>query len=129
MSYVVHIRRDLPFTEQELIAAIDGDKHFSIDPTDDPANATLVLQWVKEAGSRPEYFVLDSGVIDITSPTNAAMQAAQTLATSLGAQILGEEGEDLTGVDIHDDEMVGCGPFMWAILGIGALLAIYWLVE
>ena len=51
------------------------------------------------------------------------------MADSLDAEIIGEEGEDLTGVSVSDDGAVGCGLFIWATLGIGALLAIYWFIE
>ena len=129
MSYVVSIRRELPITGQDLVAAIDGDKHFSIAENEDLTDASVVLRWKKEADSATEYFVLHRGVIDITTPSNAAMEAAQTLADSLDAEIIGEEGEDLTGVSVPDDDAVGCGPFIWATLGIGALLAIYWFIE
>ena len=129
MSYVVSIRRELPITGQDMVAAIDGDKHFSIAENEDLTGASVVLRWKKEAVSATEYFVLHRGVIDITTPSSAAMEAAQSLADSLDAVIIGEEGEDLTGVRVPDNDAVGCGPFIWATLGIGALLAIYWFIE
>jgi len=51
------------------------------------------------------------------------------LAASLSADVVGEEGEDLTNVSLPDNNDAGCGPFVWAILGIGALLVLYWIIE
>lgn len=129
MSYVVSIRRKLPITEQDLIAAIDGDRYFSIADTDELTSDLVVLHWREQADSAKVNFVLHRGVIDITTPSSSALEAAQSLAVSLGAEVFGEEGEDLSNFNVPDNVAVGCGPFVWAILGIGALLVVYWLIE
>ena len=129
MSYVVSICRKIPITEQELIAATDNDDQFSIAETDDLSNSSLVLRWQGENEVSTQYFVFHRGEIDITSPSNSALEAAQLLATALGAGVVGEEGEDLTNVNLPEDDDSGCGPFVWAIVAIGGLLALYWIVE
>lgn len=129
MSYVVSIRRKSPITEQELLAAVKSDAQFSIAETDDLANDSFVLQWIGENETSKEYFVFHHGEIDITSPSNSALETAQSLAASLGADVVGEEGEDLTNVNLPETNDAGCGPFVWAILGIGAFLLLYWLLE
>ena len=129
MSYVVSIRRKSPITEQELIAAVEGDDQFLFAEADDSSNESLVLYWQGDSGTAKEYFVLHRGDIDITSPSNSALEAAKSLAGSLSADVVGEEGEGLTNVSLPDNNDAGCGPFVWAILGIGALLALYWIIE
>ncbi len=129
MSYVVSIRRKSPITEQELLAAIESDDQFSIAEADDLSNDSFVLHWSGENETVMEYFVFQRGEIDITSPSNSALEAAQSLAASLGADVVGEEGEDLTNVNFPETNSAGCGPFVWAILGIGAFLLLYWIIE
>ena len=129
MSYVVSIRRKSPITEQELLAAIESDDQFSIAEADDLSSNSFVLHWSGENETTLEYFVFHRGEIDITSPSNSALEAAQFLAASLGADAVGEEGEDLTNVNFPETNSVGCGPFAWAIFGIGALLLLYWIIE
>ena len=129
MSYVVSIRRKSPITEQELLAAVESDDQFSIAETGDLSNDSFVLHWSGKNETPIEYFVLHRGEIDITSPSNSALEAAQSLAALLGADVVGEEGEDLTNVNIPETNSAGCGPFVWAILGIGAFLLLYWIIE
>ena len=129
MSYVVSIRRKSLITEQELVAAVEGDDQFSIAETDDLSSDSFVLHWKGENETAKEYFVFHRGEIDITSPSNSALEAAQSLAASLGADVVGEEGEDLTNVNFPETNSAGCGPFVWAILGIGAFLLLYWVIE
>lgn len=129
MSYVVSIRRKFPITEQELIAAVDGDDRFSIAETDKLSDSSLVLHWQEEHERGTEYFVFQRGEIDITSPSNSALEAAQSLAAALGAGVVGEQGEDLTNVDLPENNDAGCGPLVWAILAIVGLLALYWIIE
>jgi hypothetical protein len=129
LSYVVSIRRKSPITEQELLAAVESDDQFSIAETGDLSNDSFVLHWSGKNETPIEYFVLHRGEIDITSPSNSALEAAQSLAALLGADVVGEEGEDLTNVNIPETNSAGCGPFVWAILGIGAFLLLYWIIE
>jgi len=129
LSYVVSIRRKPPITEQELLAAIESDNQFSIAETDDLSNDSFVLHWSGENETAMEDFVFHLGEIDITSPSNSALEAAQSLAASLGADVVGEEGEDLANVNLTETNSAGCGPFVWAILGIGAFLLLYWIIE
>ena len=129
MSYVVSIRRESPLTEQELVAAVESDDQFSIAEADDLSNDSFVLHWSGKNETAMEYFVLHRGEIDITSPSNSALEAAQSLAASLGAEVVGEEEEVLSNVNLPETNSAGCGPFVWAILGIGAFLLLYWIIE
>ena len=129
MSYVVSIRRKSPITEQELLAAVESDDQFSIAEADDLSNDSFVLHWSGESETVVEYFVFHHGEVDITSPSNPALAAAKSLAALLGANVVGEEGEDLTNIDFPETNSAGCGPFVWAILGIGAFLLLYWIIE
>lgn len=129
MSYVVSIRREVVISEQELIAVVDGNDRYAMAETDDFSNGSLVLCWKGGDQVAMEYFVLHRGEIAITSPSNSALEAAKSLAAALDANIVGEEGDDLTDVDLPEDNGSGCGPFVWAVLGIGGLLVLYWIIE
>ena len=109
--------------------AVQSDGQFSPADVDEPSSDSFVLHWTGARETATEYFVLERGEIDITSPSNSALKAAQSLAVSLGAEIFGEEGEDLTDVDIPEIESTGCGPFAWVILVIGGILSLYWIIE
>ena len=88
-----------------------------------------MLHWSGENETVVEYFVFSRGEIDVTSPSNSALEAARSLAVLLGADVVGEEGEYLTNVNFPETNSAGCGPFVWAILGIGAFLLLYWVFE
>jgi len=129
LSYVVSIRRKSPISEQELLAVVESDDQFSIAEANDLSNDSFVLHWSGESEAVVEHFVFHDGEVDITSPSNPALEAAQSLAALLGANVVGEEGEDLTNVNFPETNSAGCGPFVWAILGIGAFLLLYWIIE
>ena len=129
MSYVVSIRRKSPITEQELLTAVESDDQYAIAEVDDLSDDSFVLHWSGENETVVEYFVFHHGEVDITSPSNPALEAAQSLAALLDANVVGEEGEDLTNVNFPETNSAGCGPFVWAILGIGAFLLLYWIIE
>jgi hypothetical protein len=128
LSYVVSIRRKIPITGQELLAAIESDDQFSIAETGDLSDDSFVLHWDEDNETAREHFVFHHGEVDITSPTNSALEAAQSLAASLGANVVGEEGEDLADVNFPETDSTGCGPFVWAFLGIGTFLVLYWII-
>jgi hypothetical protein len=129
LSYVVSIRRKSPIAKQELLAAVESDDQYAIAEVDDLSDDSFVLHWRGENETVVEYFVFDRGEIDVTSPSNSALEAARSLAVLLGADVIGEEGEDLTNVNFPETNSAGCGPFVWAILGIGAFLLMYWVIE
>ena len=130
MSYVVSIRKDAAISENELQAAVESDPELAIAVSDvELADGVVVIEWRPEKDADPEYFVLYKGVVDVTSPSNGALKKMQSLAVALEAQVFGEEGEELTDVEVSDIPPTGCGPAAWVVLIFSMLLYAYWLVN
>ncbi len=125
MSYVVSIVREAPIGESELEDIANRDRGFELDRADD----TVILRWIDPESDMRESFVLIDGSLDITTPSDAALKVAQALAAHLGAQVFGEEGEDLTDVEVTGNVTTssGCGPMSGTLAIIGLLLIAYWL--
>lgn len=130
MSYVITIRRNSPISPDELRSAIDGDSQFTIATGDVVVSDDILeLAWCPDDAAKPEYFSLSNGAIDVTTPSNGALQRMQTLAHALDAEVTGEEGEDLTDVEVPGVEAGGCGPVVWSMLFMSVLLLGYWLAN
>ena len=125
MSYVVSVVREAPIGEPELEDIASRDRGFEFVRTDDAA----ILRWIDPESEARESFVLIDGSLDITTPSDAALKVAQALAAHLGAQVVGEEGENLTNVDLSGiaARPRGCGPMAVTLAIIGLLLLAYWL--
>lgn len=130
MSYVVSIRRDAAITVDELQSAVEADPEFSVETsTVQLADGVMELAWRPTEDADAECFVLSKGVIDVSTPSNSALRKMQAVAANLGAQVFGEEGEDLTDVEVADALPGGCGPAAWTVLLVLVLLAGYWLLS
>lgn len=125
MSYVVSITRNSPITETDLRALARELPAFEVEDSGDSS----ILHWTDITTGKRESFFLSGGSLDIASPSDAALEAAQDLAARLGAKVSGEEGEDLTAVGpiAAPGDSTGCGPFAWSIVLISVLLALYWI--
>lgn len=124
MSYIVSIRRRSPITCDEVKNAVAGEPDFSLAEAED---GSTTLRWLGDADGMPEYLELEGGTIEITTPSDEALAAAQRLAAKLGAEVIGEEGEDLTDVQAPGRAAPGCGALLWALLLIAAIVGVYWL--
>lgn len=127
MSYVVTIqRKDRPISRTEFESAIKRRPDFTFPPADDPVAGEPVAIWRAEPGDRPHYFVLVNGGIDVTTPSNGALKQMQRMAEELGAEVVGEEGENLTDADIESKppQSIGWGCLLLLILLITGI--IYW---
>ncbi|NIL93572.1 MAG: hypothetical protein GTO71_03815 [Woeseiaceae bacterium] len=125
MSYVVTVVRDTPIEEEEIRDLAGSSPKFKVEVTDE----CCALRFASISGGKAEYFVLSGGSLDITSPSDAALEAAQEMAKVLGGRVIGEEGEDLSNVSASGGlgTVSGCGPLLGSILLIAVLLAIFWL--
>ena len=124
MSYVVSIVRDRPIDEAEVRILAGEFPGIEIESAD----GTLMLHWQVDGDGDRETFVLTDGSLDVTTPSDEGLRLAQSFADRLGAQVVGEEGEDLTDVDVATPPATGCGAFVGAIVLIAVLLAVYWFV-
>lgn len=130
MSYVVSIRREAAITSEELRAIVEGDPELTISTAaDEHADDAMLLAWQADENADPEFFVLSQGAVDVTTPSNNALKKMQAVAEQLGAQVFGEEGEELTDVEVSDVASGGCGPVAWAILLFLVLVVGYWLLQ
>ena len=129
MSYVVSIRRDTAITAEELRSVVQGDPEFTAaTSTVEHADGVIELVWQVDENADPEFFVLSDGAVDVTTPSNNALRKMQAVAERLGAQVFGEEGEELTNVEVSDNVPGGCGPVAWTILLFLILVGGYWLI-
>lgn len=124
MSYVVSITRATPIDRAEVQALAAGSTTLELEDAD----GFCTLHWTDPATDERGSFVLSDGSLDITSPSDAALLAAQELAAQLGARVIGEEGDDLSNIQVSGDPAPsdGCGPFVGSIFLIATLLAAYW---
>ena len=124
MSYVVSIVREAPIGESELEDIANRDRGFELDRADD----TVILRWIDPETDMRESFVLVDGSLDITTPSDSALVVAQALAEHLGARVVGEEGEDLSNVDVSGSvtSSPGCGPMTGTLAIIAIFLIAYW---
>ena len=130
MSYVVSIRRDTAITADELRSVVEGDPDFTISTAaDEHADEAIALAWQADENADPEFFVLSHGAVDVTTPSNNALKKMQAVAEQLGAQVFGEEGEELTDVEVSDVGSGGCGPVAWTVLFFLILVGGYWLLQ
>jgi hypothetical protein len=131
MSYVVSLKRlgDRPISVSEFMELSSEDSSLRKAPSEVPLEpGILELEWTDESGSAPEYFVLHAGEVEVTNPSDRALRKMQELAVRLGARVIGEEGEDLTGVSVPHSAVPssksGCAVVLLAVAG--ALLWFLW---
>lgn len=119
------MRREAPIEKEEILDTLSDSAEFSVRVHDD--NIVLV-EWAGTGDGDGAVFVLSEGSLDITSPSDIALNAAQDLALLFNAHVTGEEGEDLSGIRLGHDGPTGdgCGPTVGTVLLIAALIAAYW---
>lgn len=122
MSYVVSIKREsAPIAQSEFESMLEGISGFRKEGSD-------VLWQAADPKSKKNYFVLEeSGVISVNTPSNAGLRAMQELAKPLRARVIGEEGEDLTDVEVPEGEasLLGCATVIVVLSAVGYFL--WWL--
>jgi hypothetical protein len=133
MSYVVSIRRMEPagITAEEFrsLAARDDSLHVA-DPHPEASESECCdVEWSPSSGGSPVLFAYYAGEVSVATPSHAALRKMQELARLLGAKVIGEEGEDLTEVEVPDWEispvagLSGC-----AVIVILLVATVWWLI-
>ncbi len=130
MSYTVSIRRtpENPLTESEIRALVDGDPTLSLDSTAG-VPGELILRWQADPHSESVGFLFSDGCLDTAAaPSNASLRRMQSWAAALDARLVGEEGQDLTEIDVPSAE-VGTGTACGCLLAAAGLVAagVWWL--
>jgi hypothetical protein len=127
LSYVVSIRRDSPITEDDLRLIVESDPDFHLPESPGNENhSSIVMYWQSDGQEEPVSFVLNDGLIEVTTPSDSALRKMQSLAKLLDAKVIGEESEDLTTAEIVDTRSSGCGQFVWTVAIIVILLVLFW---
>jgi hypothetical protein len=118
MSYVVSITRPEgpPIEPAEVAGAVAGETGFA-QPGNIAEHAPLLI-WQSSTQIN-----LSQGSLWVATPSDAALRMMQTLAVRLDARVLGEEGEDLTEVDLAIGK-AGCAAPALLLLGGVALLGV-----
>jgi hypothetical protein len=130
VSYVVSVQRDAPITGHELHSIAENDPEYSLsDISGDDSAPTFELTWQPDNQAKPVSFVLHDGTIDVSTPSDFTLRKMQSLAKLLDANVVGEEGEDLTTTEVVDVPSQGCGPIVWAVALVVAFLIGYWVLN
>ena len=133
MSYVVSIKRAKPaeVTAEEFrsLAAQDVSlREIDRDPNA-PEEDCCDIEWSPPSGRSPVLFTYYSGEVSVTTPSHASLKKMQEIAARLNAKVIGEEGEDLTEVEVPSWEfspaagLSGCGVVVLLLIA-----AVWWLV-
>ena len=130
MSYTVIIRRpdDRPILEAEVRGLVSGDGELAFPPLADADPGELLFHWTRP-GQQPVGFLLSHGQIgSTTTPSDEAVAKMQQLAKVLDAVVEGEDGEDLTNVEMPAGRVAGhgAGCYVFALLTFLAVAA--WLL-
>lgn len=124
------IKRGADITVPELEAATVNDAEFTpVQSATDTDGGVFALAWQPPGVAQPELFVLEGGVVNVTSPSNPALIKIQSLASTLGASVSGEEGENLSNVHVSGETAAGCGPAVWTFFVLAIVLIGYWLLQ
>jgi hypothetical protein len=135
MSYVVSIRRPegraISVDELRSLVTQDESLHEASPPDTGPDGVGYwALEWKATAGAKSVPFDLQGGELCVTTPSNAALRKMQELARLLDAQVIGEEGEDLTEVEVPDREFSPAMGLSGCAVGVVLVVAaLWWLVS
>lgn len=104
MSYVVSITRgeEKPIQLNEFEKAVSNDPEFTKAPECQDHNSPSYI-WTTNNSNKESYFHYWQPNIAIESPSYQALIKIQQLAKKLDANVIGEEGEDLS--DINPDDL------------------------
>ena len=74
MSYIVSLRRETPIEKEEVLDTLSDSTEFSVHVPDDDI---VLVKYAGTGDGDAAVFVLSEGSLDITSPSNMALNAAQ----------------------------------------------------
>ena len=129
MSYVVSIRRSdgSAIAAPEIEALVASDSELRMEPLPATGDPELWIAWRSTDDSSTATFLLsEGGIHSTTTPSNAVLRKLQQMSRLLGARLIGEDGEDLTDIEITGVEPSAA--FGWGCLVVVGfvLLAIGW---
>lgn len=130
MSYLVTIRRagESPILEDEVRELVRSDGDLDFPQAAEEVPGELLFHW-KQPGGQPVGFLLSHGqIMSTTTPSDEAVAKMQQLARSLNAIVEGEEGEDLTSIELPAGRVTtrGIGCYVLAFLAFLAVTG-WWL--
>ncbi len=131
MSYVVSIRRSdgssIAPPEIEALVAADSELR-KLTLCLRPVILMLLIAWRSADQSATATFLLsEGGLHSTTTPSNAVLRKLQQMSRLLGARLIGEDGDDITDIEITGVEPSAA--FSWGclvVVGSAVLLAIWW---
>ncbi len=125
MSYIVSIaRQEHPIEPPEFRRLVESDPELSIAESA-VDHGVLDVWWRTSTEAESVALVLSAGRIEATTPSDAALRKMQVLAAELDARIIGEEGEDLTDLEVSDVEFnpnAAWGCLLIVAIGVAAWL-------
>lgn len=130
MSYIITLRRSLgkPISAEEVHSVIEHASDLELESAPSEVDEVL-FRWTGGEEGSPLDLLFSRGEIETaTTPSNAALRRLQRLAEELNASLFGEEGEDLSDVDVPDIETAKAS--VWGAVAVVAFvvaLLIWWL--
>lgn len=126
MSYVVAITRyGSPLSTREVQSVFRADPSFTVEEAE--SSEGLVASWRASPTAASEIFVYSDGAIAVTTPSDAALLKMQQIAKTLNASVTGEEGEDLTDVELVPRSTAG-GIAMGIVLLAAIIAGLFWII-
>lgn len=119
MSNTVSIK---PVKESDLKNLVETDNNISLETHDE----YISVKYTK----KNQAVVFDYSNHEISflgTPSNFEMSMLQKLALKLNAKVIGENGEDLTGVKDVEVGLEGCGATFYTLIGLILSLTLYWM--
>jgi hypothetical protein len=108
-------------------AAIASDDTLTEVATSEDADPSLYeFDWREDPRSPPVAFTLYAGEISVTTPSGAALRKLQEIAVRLGADVFGEEGENL--INTEADPPSSAGLAGCAVIVILVAASIWWVL-
>ncbi len=112
----------------EIEALVAADSELRIEPLPATGDSELLIAWRSADQSATATFLLsEGGLHSTTTPSNAVLRKLQQMSRLLGARLIGEDGDDITDIEITGVEPSAA--FSWGclvVVGSAVLLAIWW---
>ena len=129
MSYIVSVQRSdgSSITVREIEKLVASDPELQIESGHSAAPQELLVSWRSHSESSAARFALiDGSLQSTTTPSEAAIGKLQQISRALGARLVGEEGEDMTDIDVTSVEPARAVGWGCLVLISLVLLAAWW---
>lgn len=121
MSYIVTISRDKgpPISKSEVLALAESEGLRIEEP---PQAASVIVLSCKDAHGEFPLQYLEGRIESSNTPSNEVLITMQRIARRIDARLIGEEGEDLTDVELPDNVPEITSARVWGCIAVLVLV-------